>query len=156
MNTVSADLAEELVAAGTASWLDPRRCRELDILLSHRFPWAGPHLAWEQIDGAACLEYSSFNHGQLAGFVSRLAAVQNETTCILFGGGLGLRVSSSWFLRNLDIAACNSQQFFAFSSAEMAEAETSVAEFEPGCTVWGRLPKKLLHATALRNAAREQ
>jgi hypothetical protein len=147
MRSVSSQLAANLVVAGTASLLDPVRCRELETLLTRLFPWAGPHLAWEQIPGSVRLECGSFSEGQLAGFVSRLAAVQNETVCILFSRQCGLRVSSRWLLRHLDLAACNSQQFFVFSSAELPEAARSVAEFEPGCTIWGMLPNNALQAT---------
>jgi hypothetical protein len=156
MSSIVSSFADALVGAGVASRLNPDTLSGLEAFLSRQMPWLGTHLAWGEIEGSVCLECGSFDDGAIIGFVSRLAAVQNETVCVVFSGQLGLRFSSRWFLRNLNVAACGSQQFFAFSSTRISEAAQSLAEFEPGSTIWGMLPNKPLHATALRNTARER
>ena len=141
------DLVEDLVIQGIASRLDDALCSQLQALLSRQFPWAGTHLAWDQIPGSVSLTVSSFSSAGVAGFMSRLAATQNRTVCALFSRHLCLRFPSEWLLRNLDVAACNAEQFFAFASERESEAAHSVAEFELGCTIWGMLPNNALQAT---------
>jgi hypothetical protein len=136
---INLDFANGLVSAGTASWIEPSRCRELADLLTERMPWMGYHVAWHTVEGSVTIDWGQLSDEAVNAAMRDLAALQGNEVYVLYSGRLGLAFPRQWFLQHPDVAGCNAQQYFAFRSLVLAEALSSVAEFEAGSHIWGML-----------------
>jgi hypothetical protein len=140
MGSFRRDFGAELVSRGTAHWLPPTDCRQLNGMLSSKLPWSGFHVAWHTLPGSSQFDWGSESDAQASAFVRELALCRYTEVTLLYSSTEGLRVPSSWLADHPDVASCAAQQFFGIGGSVVDPDLRAVAEFEAGSTIWGFLP----------------